>query len=91
MTFVKTCLLIGAMHLLPLFPQYILLFYYLLLYTVTLFTMLYVFTYYSLDGVLKNFFLPPLIIDAFDPPDHKYSFDFALGGLWNVQIQKNEK
>ena len=47
--------------------------------------------YITLDGVLKNFFLPPLIIDAFDPPDHKYSFDFALGGLWNVQIQKNEK
>ena len=35
-----------------------------------------------LDGELKrNFSRAPLIIDAFDLPEHKYSYDFALGGL----------
>ena len=41
----------------------------------------------ELDDVLEAFFLQPLIIDAFEPPDHKSHFDFTLAYPWNVQIQ----
>ena len=42
-------------------------------------------THHTLDGDLQIDFILPLIIDAFEPPDHKYPFDFNLSYPWNVQ------
>ena len=41
----------------------------------------------NLDGELEINLLPALIFDAFECPNYKKCFGFAVLCLWNVQIQ----